>query len=99
MKSRARRDFGVLGHLEKWSDFQAAGLYRLVIEYNILFNIGAKTYIIRLIKEFNTRIYILVPLLLINIASREAKLLGFSKRIIIYTIDNRDIYTLNLSKV
>ena len=65
---------------------------RLLIKYSTLFNIGAKTYIIRLIKEFNIRIYILVPLLLINIASREAKLLGFSKRIIIYTTDNRDIY-------
>ena len=26
MKSRVRRDFSVLSHLEKWSDFQAAGL-------------------------------------------------------------------------
>ena len=72
---------------------------RSLIEYSTLFDIGAKIHIIRLIKEFNTSIYILVSLLLINTASREAKSLGFSKRIIIYTIDNRDIYTLNLSKV
>ena len=72
---------------------------RLLIKYSILFNIGAKTYIIRLIKEFNTSIYILASLLLINIASREAKLLGFSKRIFIYPIDNRDIYILSLNKV
>ena len=72
---------------------------RLLIKYSILFNIGAKTYIMQLIEEFNTSIYILVSLLLINIASREAKLLRFSKRIIICTIDNRDIYILNLSKI
>ena len=72
---------------------------RLLIKYNILFNTGAKIYIIQSIKEFNTSIYILVSLLSIDIASREAKLLGFSKRIIIYTTDNRDIYILNLSKI
>ena len=72
---------------------------RLLIEYSILFDTEAKTYIIWSIKEFNTSIYILVSLLLIDIASREAKLLGFGKRIIICAIDNRDIYILNLSKV
>ena len=71
----------------------------MLIEYSILFDIGAKIHIMRLIEEFNASIYILVSLLLIDIASREAKLLGFSKRTIICTIDNGDIYTLNLSKV
>ena len=51
---------------------------RLLIKYSTLFNIGAKIHITWLIKEFNTSIYILVSLLLINIASREAKLLGYS---------------------
>ena len=72
---------------------------RSLIEYSTLFNTGAKIHIARSIEEFNTSIYILVSLLSIDTASREAKLLGFSKRIIIYTTDNRDIYTLNLSKV
>ena len=72
---------------------------RLLIKYSILFDTGAKIHIAQSIKELNTSIYILVSLLSINIASREAKLLGFSKRIIIYTTDNRDIYILNLSKV
>ena len=27
MKSRARRDFGVIGHFEKWSDFKATVSY------------------------------------------------------------------------
>ena len=45
-------------------------------------------------------IYILASLLLINTVSGETTPLGFSKRIIIYTIDiKRETYILNLSKV
>jgi len=65
-----------------------------------LFNTRAKTYIVKLIDDFNTSIYILVSLLLINIISKKAMLFGFGKRIIIYIIDTkREIYTLNLRKV
>ena len=72
---------------------------RSLIEYSTLFDTGAEIYITWLIKEFNTSIYILVSLLLINIVSREVTSLSFSKRIIIYTIDIEEIYTLNLSKI
>ena len=65
-----------------------------------MFNIKAKTYITKLINNFNTSIYILASLPLINIVSKEAILLKFGKRIIIYTIDTEEeIYTLNLNKV
>ena len=72
---------------------------RLLIKYSTLFDTGAKTHIARSIKEFNASTYTPASLLSIDTASREAKPLGFGKRIIIYTIDNRDIYILNLSKV
>ena len=65
-----------------------------------MFNIKAKTHIAKLIDDFNISIYVPVSLLLINIVSGEATPLRFSKRIIIYTIDTeKEIYTLNLSKV
>jgi len=43
--------------------------------------------------------YVPASLPLINIVSREATPLSFGKRIIIYTIDIGETYTLNLSKV
>ena len=49
--------------------------------------------------DFNTSIYILASLPLINTVSREAMPLSLSKRIIIYIIDIGEMYTLNLSKV
>jgi len=53
-----------------------------------------------LIDDFNTGIYILAFLLLINIISGEATPLGFGKRIIIYAIDiEGELHTLNFSKV
>jgi len=65
-----------------------------------LFNTKAETYIAKLINDFNTGIYILAFLLLINTANKKATPLGFSKKIIIYTIDIKgEIYTLNLNKV
>jgi len=65
-----------------------------------LFNIKAKTHIIKLINNFNTSIYVLVSLLLINIISKEITPLSFSKRIIIYAIDiKKEIYIFNLNKV
>jgi len=65
-----------------------------------LFNTRAKTYIVKLINNFNTSIYILVFLLLIDTVSREIILLSVGKRIIIYTINTKkDIYILNFSKV
>jgi len=65
-----------------------------------LFNTRAKTHITKLINDFNTSIYILATLPLINTVSGEVILLGFGKRIIICTINIRgEIYTLNLSKV
>ena len=65
-----------------------------------MFNTKAKTYITKLINNFNTNIYILTTLPIINRASKKAKLLGFSKRIIIYTINiEGETYTLNLNKV
>ena len=66
----------------------------------MLFNIKAKTYITKLINDFNTSIYILVSLLLIDIVSGEAMPLKFGKRIIIYTTDTKkEIYILNFSKI
>ena len=64
-----------------------------------MFNTRAETYIAKSINDFNTSIYILISLLLINTVSREATPLGFSKRIIIYATDTGETYTLNLSKV
>ena len=65
-----------------------------------MFNTGAETYITKSINDFNTGIYALVSLPLINIASGEAMPLGFGKKIIIYATDTEgEIYTLNLSKV
>ena len=66
----------------------------------MLFNTKTKTYIAKLINDFNTSIYVLASLLLLNIAGRQARLFNFNKRIIIYTIDiKEETYTLNLSKV
>ena len=68
----------------------------------ILFNTKAKTHIAKLIININININIYIPgsLLLINIVSKEATLLSFSKRIIIYTIDTKEkIYILNFNKV
>ena len=66
----------------------------------MLFNIKAETYIAKLINDFNTSIYIPVSLPLINIVSREATPLSFSKRIIIYILDTkRETHILNLNKV
>ena len=65
-----------------------------------LFNTKAKTYIAKLINDFNTSIYIPASLPLINTVSEEVTPLNFSKRIIIYTIDTKgETYTLNFSKV
>jgi len=65
-----------------------------------LFNIKAKTHIAKSINDFNTGIYILLSLLLINIVSKKVTPLSFSKRIIIYTINTKgEIYILNFSKV
>ena len=72
---------------------------RSPIKYSTLFDTGAETHITRSIEEFNASIYTLASLPSINTASREAKPLGSSKRTIICTTDNRDTYTLNLSKV
>ena len=59
-----------------------------------------EAYITKLINNFNTGIYILASLLLINIVSREAILLGFGKRIIIYVINTKkETHILNFSKV
>ena len=71
----------------------------MIKQEGILFNSKAKTYIAKSINDFNTGIYIPASLLLINIVSGEAMLLGFGKRIIIYTIDIGETHTLNLSKV
>ena len=65
-----------------------------------MFNTKVETYIAKLIDDFNTSIYILVTLLIINIVSGEAKLFNFSERIIMYIINiEGKIYTLNLNKV
>ena len=65
-----------------------------------MFNIKAKTYIAKSINNFNTGIYILASLPLINTVSGEATPLGFSKRTIIYAIDIKgETYILNLSKM
>ena len=59
-----------------------------------------ETYIAKSINNFNTGIYVLVSLLLINIVSGEATPLSFSKKIIIYITDTKKkTYTLNFSKV
>ena len=52
----------------------------LIKQEGILFNIRAKTYITKLINDFNTSIYILVFLLLINIVNKKATPFSFSKR-------------------
>ena len=66
----------------------------------MLFNTKAKTYITKLINDFNTSIYIPASLLLINIVSRKAILLSFSKKIIIYIINTkRETHILNFNKV
>ena len=66
----------------------------------ILFNTKAKTHIAKSINDFNTGIYIPASLPLIDIASKEATLLGFGKRTIICTINTKkETHTLNFSKV
>ena len=60
----------------------------------------AETYIAKLINDFNTDIYILAFLLLINTVSGEAMPLNFNKRTIIYAINTKEeTHTLNFSKV
>jgi len=72
----------------------------LIKHKGILFNIKAETHIAKLIDDFNTGIYVLVSLLLINTVNKKIILLSFNKRIIIYAIDiEREIYILNFSKV
>ena len=72
----------------------------LIEQEGILFNIGAKTYITKLINNFNSRTYTPAILLSIDIVSREVKLLGFGRRIIICAIDiEGETHTINLSKV
>jgi len=51
----------------------------LIEQEGILFNIGAKTYITKLINNFNSRTYTPAILPLIIIVSREVKLLGFRR--------------------
>ena len=65
-----------------------------------MFDTGAETHIAKSIDDFNTGIYALVSLLLIDTASGEATPLGFGKRTIIYATDTEgETHTLNLSKV
>ena len=64
-----------------------------------MFNIKAETHITKSINNFNTSIYIPASLPLLDIVSGQAKLLNFSKRTIIYTIDTGEMHILNLSKV
>ena len=72
----------------------------LIRQGGILFNIKAETYITKSINNFNTGIYILASLPLINTVNEKAIPLGFSKKTIIYTINiEGEIYTLNLNKV
>jgi hypothetical protein len=64
-----------------------------------LFDIRAETHIAKSINNIDARSYILANLLGINIASREAKPLGFRKQTIAYATDSRETHTLRLSKV
>jgi hypothetical protein len=65
-----------------------------------MFNTEAKTYIAKSIDDFNAGIYTLASLSAINIASGEARPLGFDKRTLICVTDtDKETYTLNLSKV
>ena len=55
---------------------------------------------LKLIDNFNTGTYVPASLPLINIVSKEATPLKFSKRTIIYTIDTKGkTHTLNFNKV
>jgi hypothetical protein len=74
---------------------------RLLIKQDrTLFNIGAETYIVKSINNFNASTYTPASLLAIDTASEEARLLGFGKRTLICTTNtNKETYTLNLSKV
>jgi hypothetical protein len=72
----------------------------LIKQDRTLFNTEAKTYITKLINNFNAGTYILASLLAIDIVSEEARLLGFDKRTLICaTNTDRETYTLNLSKI
>jgi hypothetical protein len=64
-----------------------------------LFDIRAETYIAKSIDDIDARSYILANLLGIDIASGEAKPLGFRKQTIIYITDLGETNTLKLSKV
>ena len=65
-----------------------------------MFNIKAETHIAKSINDFNTGIYVLASLPLINIVSGEATPLKFSKRTIIYTIDTEgETHILNFNKI
>jgi hypothetical protein len=72
----------------------------LIKQDRTLFNIGAETYITKLINDFNASIYTLASLSAIKTVNKKARLLGFGKRTLIYVINtNKETYTLNLSKV
>jgi hypothetical protein len=72
----------------------------LIKQDSTLFNIRAKTHIAKLIDDFIANIYTLVSLLVINTANKKARLLGFSKKTLIYITDiNKKTYILNFSKV
>ena len=64
-----------------------------------LFDTRAETHIAKSINNIDARSYILANLLGIDIASREAKLLGFRKQTIICATDSGETNTLKLSKV
>ena len=65
-----------------------------------MFNTKAETYIAKSIDDFNTGTYTPATLPSINTASRQAKPLGFGKRIIICATDIKgEMHTLNLNKV
>jgi hypothetical protein len=72
----------------------------LIKQDKTLFNTDAETHIAKLINDFNASTYTPVSLLIINTASKKARLLSFDKRTLIcVTNTNKETYTLNLSKV
>jgi hypothetical protein len=72
----------------------------LIKQDRTLFNISTKTYITKLINDFNASIYTLVFLPAINIVNKKARLLGFGKRTLICVINtNKETHILNLNKV
>ena len=80
--------------------YQVSTITITIKQKGILFNTGAETYITKLINNFNTDIYLLVSLLLIDTVNKKATPFSFSKIIIIYIIDTKEeIYILNFNKV